>query len=48
MTIEKGGGFFMHCPQTLEYSDENGIAHILHDGPVYLFILDQHEAQIGE
>jgi len=37
-----------HCPHTSPYSDEKGKAHILHDGPEYLCILDQQDAQIGE
>jgi hypothetical protein len=48
MTLEKGGGFFRHCPQIRACSDANGIAQTLHDGPVYLCISDQHDAQKGE
>jgi len=38
----------MHCPQTVAYSDAKGRAHSAHEGPVNLFILDQHELQMGE
>jgi hypothetical protein len=38
----------MHCPQSTACSDENGIAQIAHDGPAYLFAIDQHGLQIGE
>ena len=39
---------FMHCPQTAAYSDAKGRPHSAHEGPANLFILDQHELQMGE
>jgi len=48
ITLEKGGGFFRHCPQIRAWSDAKGITQTLHDGPAYLFIFDQQDPQRGE
>jgi len=48
MTLENGGLFVVHCPQTVAYSDAKGRPHNAHEGPANLFILDQHELQMGE
>jgi hypothetical protein len=48
MTLENVGAFFRHCPQIRACSDANGTAQILHDGPVYLCMPDQHDLQKGE
>lgn len=47
-TDEKAGGLEIQVPQTLEYSEVMGIAHIWHDGPVYLLIVAQHLLHKGE
>jgi len=47
IVLEKSGGFFRHPEHISAYSDEKGVAQILHEGPEYFFIPDQQAAQNG-